>query len=158
MEVLVQILLSLIAFIGVVISIFGLPGSVLIFFVLVLAAFITGFTLVTGTQLLWMGSIAIASLLVDNLLVVFGAKKYGATKHGMLGAFLGGLIGVLALGPLGIIIGPFIGAVLLELVFNPDFKKALNAGFGTFMGFLSGIIVKLVITIGLFIWLMNILW
>lgn len=158
MELLLQLLLTLIALIGVAISIIGMPGSVLIFFVLLTVAFVTGFTTATSTHLLWFGGIAIASLFIDNLLVVFGAKKYGASKHGMLGAFLGGVIGVLGLGPLGIVIGPFVGAVALEFIFNPDAKKAIEAGFGTFMGFLFGVIAKFVITIGLFIWLMSILW
>ncbi len=158
MDIWLQLLLSLTALIGVGLSIVGLPGSVLIFFVLLTVAFVSSFTVATGIHLLWFGVITIGLLFVDNILVVFGAKRHGASKHGMLGAFLGGLFGVLIFGPIGIIIGPFIGAVILEFLFNPNFKKAINAGVGTFIGFFFSVIIKFVITLGLFIWLMTIIW
>ena len=60
----------------------------------------------------------------------------------MRGATVGLIIG-LFLGPLGIIIGPFIGAVIGELIFKDDVKYALKAGFGSLLGFLTGVGLKL---------------
>jgi uncharacterized protein YqgC (DUF456 family) len=54
-----------------------------------------------------------------------------------------GLIIGLFLGPFGIIIGPFIGAVVGELLFRDDIKYALKAGFGSLLGFLTGVGLKL---------------
>ena len=54
----------------------------------------------------------------------------------------GSIIG-LFLGPFGIILGPFIGAVVGELLFKDDIKYALKAGFGSLLGFLTGVGLKL---------------
>jgi len=63
-------------------------------------------------------------------------------KYGMRGATVGLIIG-LFLGPAGIIIGPFIGAVVGELIFKDDIRYALKAGFGSLLGFLTGVGLKL---------------
>jgi hypothetical protein len=60
----------------------------------------------------------------------------------MRGATVGLIIG-LFLGPFGIILGPFIGAVVGELLFKDDIKYALKAGFGSLLGFLTGVGLKL---------------
>lgn len=158
MDLWLQIALSLLSFLGVVISAVGFPGFILIFLVLVATAFLTNFEIATVTHILWFGAISILSSFVDNIAVVLGAKKYGASKYGMVGAFVGGIMGLLLIGPMGILVGPFVGAVLAEYLFNADFKKSLGTGFGTFVGYVLGMFLKLLITISLFIWLMWIIW
>ena len=54
-----------------------------------------------------------------------------------------GLVIGLFLGPAGIILGPFIGAVVGELIFKDDVKYALKAGFGSLLGFMTGVGLKL---------------
>jgi uncharacterized protein YqgC (DUF456 family) len=80
--------------------------------------------------------------ILDYIVPVWGTKKFGGSKYGTRGATVGLIIG-LFLGPLGIIIGPFIGAVVGELIFKDDMKYALRAGFGSLLGFLTGIGLKL---------------
>lgn len=88
----------------------------------------------------------------DYLASMFGAKKMGATWRGVTGAVVGGIVGIFFNIP-GIILGPFIGAVLFELVGGRKIKHAARAGLGAFLGLLAGAVGKLAIClamIGLF--------
>ena len=60
----------------------------------------------TGFLILWL-AITVASTFMDNVLAIWGTKLTGGSKSGTWGAFLGLIVGLLFLGPLGIIIGPF---------------------------------------------------
>ena len=86
--------------------------------------------------------VAVVVTILDYIVPVWGTKKFGGTKYGTRGATVGLIIG-LFLGPPGIILGPFIGAVVGELIFKDDMKYALKAGFGSLLGFLTGIGLKL---------------
>lgn len=81
------------------------------------------------------------SLLLDFLASVLGAKKFGATWRGMVGAVIGGVIGLFFAIP-GIIAGPFIGAMALEMTGGKEFKVALRAGTGAVIGLLLGVVAK----------------
>jgi hypothetical protein len=63
-------------------------------------------------QLIVLLLVAIAVSLIDNLVVPIGAKKYGASVWGMIGAIAGGLFGALSAGPIGMLVGPLLGASL----------------------------------------------
>ncbi len=92
------------------------------------------------------------SLLLDFLASTLGAKKFGATWRGMIGALLGGIIGLFFALP-GIILGPFLGAMLFEMIGGKEFKVAAKAGAGAVVGLLLGVIGKFaicVMMIGLF--------
>lgn len=81
------------------------------------------------------------SLLLDFLASVIGAKKFGATWRGMVGAVLGGIVGLFFALP-GIVAGPFVGAMLLEMSGGKEFKVALRAGTGAVLGLLLGTVAK----------------
>ena len=72
---------------------------------------------------------------------MLGAKKFGATWRGMTGAVIGGIVGLFFNLP-GIILGPFIGATLFEMLGDKEFKKAAHAGLGATVGLLLGIVGK----------------
>jgi len=55
---------------------------------------------------------------------------------------VGLLVGLMFLGPFGIIIGPFAGAYLGERLNKTPDKQALKAAFGSLIGFLSGVFLK----------------
>lgn len=93
--------------------------------------------------LLWAGLVAVVTLL-DYVIPVYGTKKFGGTQAGVWGCTLGLLVGFW-LGPLGIIIGPFAGAFVGEWMADRNSEKALRAAFGSFIGFLAGTILKLVV-------------
>jgi len=81
------------------------------------------------------------SLLLDFLASMLGAKKFGATWRGMVGAVIGGIIGLFFNLP-GIILGPFVGALVLEMTGGKEFKVAAKAGAGAVVGLLLGVIGK----------------
>jgi hypothetical protein len=82
------------------------------------------------------------SMVMDYLASVYGAKKLGATWRGALGAVVGGLIG-LFFGLPGVLLGPFVGATLFEMVGGRGFKESSRAGVGATIGLLAGALGKL---------------
>src|SRR5512137_2140631 len=120
----------------------GLPGAPLI-----LAAAI-GHRLCFGEHsaatwvLILLGALTALSFLVDYLAGIIGARKLGATWRGVVGAVVGGLIGLFFSIP-GVLLGPFIGATVLELAGGREFKLAARAGLGATLGLLVGTLGKL---------------
>ncbi|MGE4288736.1 MAG: DUF456 domain-containing protein [Salinivirgaceae bacterium] len=95
-------------------------------------------------DLLWtMGSLAVIVTILDYIVPIWGTKKFGGSKAGIWGASIGLLIG-LFLGPLGIIFGPFVGALVGELTQHNDSGKAFVAALGSLVGLLMGIGLKLI--------------
>ncbi|QBA63243.1 DUF456 domain-containing protein [Muriicola soli] len=100
--------------------------------------------------------IALLVFAMDYIIPAMGTKKFGGTRAGMIGTTIGLVIAIVfpVLGILGIIIWPFIGAFLGELLNKADQQSALKAAFGSFIGFLTGTFLKFVVTViffGLFI-------
>ena len=88
-------------------------------------------------------SIAIAVFLLDYLIPILGTKRFGGTKNGMIGSAIGLVMGLLLMGPPGIIIGAFLGAFAGELLRDSQGKKkALKAAIGSLIGFLTGVFLK----------------
>lgn len=87
--------------------------------------------------------VAILIWIIDYIIPAVGTKKFGGTKFGVYGTMLGLLIGIIFMGPFGIIIGPFMGAFIGELLNDSkDVSKALKAAFGSFIGFLTSTFLK----------------
>jgi uncharacterized protein YqgC (DUF456 family) len=90
--------------------------------------------------------LTLATLVLDYFASVYGAKRFGATWRGVLGAFIGGLVGLFFSIP-GIIIGPFLGALVFELLGGYEFDKASRAGVGATLGVFAGIIGKCIVSV-----------
>ncbi|MGW8315625.1 MAG: DUF456 domain-containing protein [Bacteroidales bacterium] len=82
--------------------------------------------------------------ILDYAVPVIGTKKYGGSKRGVWGATIGVVAG-LFFGPPGIIIGPFLGAYIGEISGGKKDQAALRAAWGSFVGFLMGVGMKLMV-------------
>jgi uncharacterized protein YqgC (DUF456 family) len=92
------------------------------------------------------GVVVVVIQILDYFIPAWGTKKFGGTKYGVWGSTIGLFVG-LFMGPLGIVIGPFIGAVIGEYYKNKNWDTALHAGIGSFLGFLAGTIIKIILCI-----------
>ncbi len=133
------VVLMLLGIIGCLVPV--LPGPP-ISYIGVLLLHVTRFAHFSSTMLITLGALALVVTLIDYIVPVWGTKQFGGSKYGIRGATVGLIIG-LFLGPAGIIVGPFIGAFVGELIFKDDIRYALKAGFGSLLGFLTGIGLKL---------------
>jgi uncharacterized protein YqgC (DUF456 family) len=86
--------------------------------------------------------IVAASLFVDYIASIYGAKKLGATWRGAMGAIVGGIIGLFFNLP-GILLGPFVGAFVFELAGGRHWRESSKAGLGATLGLLAGALGKL---------------
>jgi len=118
-----------------------LPGTPLVLLAAVGHRLYFGAASVSNTILIILVALTLVSILFDFLAGLLGAKKFGATWCGMTGAVVGGIIGLFFNLP-GIILGPFIGATLFEMLGGQEFKKASRAGVGATVGLLLGIVGK----------------
>lgn len=94
------------------------------------------------TLLIVLAAITVLVTIFDLVVPVWGTRKFGGSKYGIRGATVGLVVG-LFFGPLGIVLGPFVGAFVGEIIFKDDVKYAIKAGFGSLLGFLTGIGLKL---------------
>jgi uncharacterized protein YqgC (DUF456 family) len=91
-----------------------------------------------------LAALAALTIVVDIVATALGAKRTGASKAALLGAMLGSIVG-LFLGLPGIVIGPFVGALLGEFAVRRDWSQAGRAGLGTWLGLALGTAVKIAI-------------
>jgi uncharacterized protein YqgC (DUF456 family) len=146
------LLIMLIGLAGVFLPV--LPGIPLIFGGAILYGVLTEFKEITANLLLVFAGLTLLSLAIDYFANYLGVKKMGGGRAGAFGAVLGLLLGIFV-GLWGILIFPFLFAVLFELMAGKKDSQALKAGTGAFLGLLFGGLVKFIlgcIMIGIFIW------
>jgi len=91
---------------------------------------------------LWAGITIVISAL-DYWMPVYSTKKFGGSNYGLWGCTLG-LIAGLWMGPIGIVLGPFVGAFIGEILANQNSERAFKAALGSFVGFLFSTLMKLI--------------
>ena len=119
-----------------------LPGVPLVFAGLLLAAWAGGFQAVGWPVLAVLGVLTVLSFIVEALASSLGARRAGATRLAVIGAALGTLVGVF-FGLPGLLLGPFVGAALGQLLARGDVVDAGRVGAGAWIGFLVGSAAKL---------------
>ena len=122
----------------------ALPGVLLVFGGLFLGAWAEDFARVGAVGLTVIGILAALAFVADFVASLLGARRVGASGRALLGASLGGLIG-LFFGIPGLLLGPFLGAVLGELWARGGLAQAGKVGIGTWVGLVAVAIAKVVI-------------
>ncbi len=119
-----------------------LPGPPLSYAALLMLMLTDKAPFTTRFLVIW-AIVAMVIIVLDYVIPAIGTKKFGGTKYGQWGSIAGVVIGIF-LGPPGIIAGPFLGAILGELIGGKDMNFAIKSGIGSFLGFLAGTFIKLV--------------
>jgi uncharacterized protein YqgC (DUF456 family) len=138
------LLVMLLGLIGSIVP--GLPGTPLVFLAAVGHRLYFGTASANNLVLGVLAGLMVISLIFDFAATALGAKKFGATWRGAVGAMVGGLVGLFFTLP-GIILGPFLGAMLFEMLGDKEFKAAARAGLGAMLGLLLGVIGKFSIAV-----------
>ncbi|HEX5960262.1 MAG TPA: DUF456 domain-containing protein [Rhodanobacteraceae bacterium] len=133
-------LLIVAGFIGTLLPI--LPGVPAMFGGMLLAAWVGHFEKIRVWVVVILGVLAAISIVFDFLAGTYGAKRYGASRAAAWGAFIGTIVG-LFFGIPGLLLGPFIGAVIGQLVSGSPIEHATRVGVGTWIGLLIGTAIKL---------------
>ncbi|MDD5547811.1 MAG: DUF456 domain-containing protein [Candidatus Pacebacteria bacterium] len=120
-----------------------LPGVPLAWAGMLLFAYTTGFTAISFKAVLIFLGLTVLITILDIVAPILGAKRYKASKYGLLGSFAGTIIGVFMLGPLGIIVGPLLGALMGEYFGGREMGDAWKSAKGAAIGMLIGNVIKL---------------
>ena len=138
----VAVLMVVLGIIGTVLP--ALPGVVLVFAGIVLAAWIDGFTVISGWTVGVLGVLTVIGFAVDYVAQLMSAQRAGATWQGILGAALGTVAGVFT-GLWGLLFMPLAGAAIGEFISHRDALRAGRVGLATWVGLLVGAVLKLAI-------------
>jgi uncharacterized protein YqgC (DUF456 family) len=141
--IIIGIILILIGIVGCIIP--GIPGPPIAYAGILLQVFKTENPFTTKFLIIW-ALITIVVSILDYVVPAIGTKKFGGSRRGVWGSVIGLFIGIFFFPPIGLIIGPFLGAFIGELTGGKETESALKAGFGSFIGFLTGVALKLVVT------------
>jgi uncharacterized protein len=123
-----------------------LPGLPMLFGGIWLAAALDGYRHLGLWWLLILGALTALGVLVDFIAATLGAKRVGASRPAVWGASLGTLVGMF-FGLPGLILGPFVGALLGELASSKSVLRSAHVGLGTWFGLLFGALAKLVLSL-----------
>lgn len=164
MDLFFIILALLLIIVGILGSILpALPGPPLALGGLLLLLFRPHYReLIAGDNYVFLITFVIGTALVtflDFYLPVWGTKKFGGTEAGKKGSTIGMILGLFLLtpimGPLSVIVSPFLGAVVGELLAGQDKGTALRSGVGSFLGFLAGTVSKVILCLGMLIYVIT---
>ncbi|MDD5289083.1 MAG: DUF456 domain-containing protein [Dehalococcoidales bacterium] len=122
-----------------------LPGIPLAWLGLLVYAVGTGFQKISITTTIVFFIITLGTMAIGYFAPVLGAKKYKASRAGIIGASLGLAVGIIVFNIWGIIIGPFLGAMLGELVAQKAPHQAFKSALGTFAGFITGTLLQIIV-------------
>jgi len=93
------------------------------------------------------GVITALTIILEYVIPIIGAKRFGGTKWGIWGCIVGLVAGVFIVPPVGMIVGPFAGAFAGELIGGKKSGQAFKAGLGSFLGFVMGTGIKVVVSL-----------
>ena len=104
--------------------------------------------------------VATVITVLDYIVPSLSTKRHGGSKAGVWGCNIGLVISIIGLpfgpqGLIGVIVWPFIGALVGELLGGKNKSDALRAAWGAFLGFLCGTGLKLAYALFAIIWVVK---
>ena len=133
-------LLALVGLAGTIVP--ALPGLPLVFAGMLLAAWAGGFEQISVWVVVLLGLMTLVSFAVDFWATAHGARRVGASRKAVVGAVIGTFAG-LFLFPVGLLVGPFAGALIGEMLHGREWRQATKVGFGTWFGVVLAVVLKL---------------
>ncbi len=128
-----------------------LPGAPIIWLGMLLYGLIAGFTNLEVSFYIAQGLLAITVMGLDYLFAAMGSRAFGGSRAAFWGAAAGLLIGLFFF-PIGLFLGPFLGAITAELLFKSKVKQAVRSGFGASFGFWGALPFKLTLEVIMLAW------
>jgi uncharacterized protein len=119
----------------------GLPGPPLSFLALICMLFVKN-NFSAEFYFFW-AAVSLVVIVFDYYLPVWFAKKFGASRTGIIGGILGMIIGIFFT-PVGMVLGLIIGSILGDLLSGKNFRAAIKSGLGGALGTLMTIGIKLI--------------
>lgn len=147
MEIFIIILSILFSIIGLIGSFTPIIPAPLTCWVSFLILKLSGVIYISNFFIIFTFIISISIFLIDFLLPSIGAKKFGGSKKGIFGCTIGLILGFVFLGIIGSLFGSIIGAFIGESMNKSDLKSRLNASLGAFIAFITGVFLKLSVSI-----------
>ena len=147
----VAVLLIVVGVIGTVLP--ALPGVILVFGGIALAAWIDDFARIPVWLVVILGVLTALAWVVDYAAAAMGAKRAGASKYAIIGATLGTFLGIFT-GLWGLLFMPLVGAAIGEYIAQRNLRQAGKVGLATWIGLLLGTAIKVAIVftmIGVFV-------
>lgn len=142
----VSVIVMLIGVVGTVVPV--LPGLPLVWLTMLVFGIIGKFERMDGTFLGIALFIVIVAEIADYATRAWGARRYGAGKAGAWGAIIGAFGGLFFL-PVGLVLGPFLGALVAELLAGRTSDESIRAGWGGLIGTVGSIVIKITVAIGM---------
>lgn len=130
----------------------ALPGAPLIWLGMLVYGLIAGFEKLSAWFFIGQAMAVVLVFFIDYAANVWGVRRYGGSRPAIWGSLAGIVIGVLLLGPVGLVFGPFIGAVAGDLIAQKPLAAAVRSGVGTIIGMVGGLAFKLLVEAGMIIW------
>jgi uncharacterized protein YqgC (DUF456 family) len=143
------VLLFMLGLAGTVLPV--LPGAPLLWLGMLVYGLFTGFAELTVGFYVWQGVAVVLTLVIDYVATAYGTKRYGGSAAAIYGSVAGIVTGPFILGPLGLVVGPFAGALIGELATGKRAEAAFRAAFGTLIGLLGGTVLKVAVEIGMIV-------
>lgn len=150
MEFLIFAILVLIALLGLLSHILGLPGNFIIFGSAVVLSWYGGFEKVEVNTLVILGGLVALGEALEFILGIIGAKRFKSSNRAVVGSIFFGIVGAIWGAPfffglgsvIGAFIGAFVGAFIVELAVGKKLDEAINSGWGSLLGRVGGTISK----------------
>lgn len=144
----VLIIAAFVCLLVAVVAVFTpVPPAVPVAWLGLLLARLSGYADVSNQWLVWSAVVGLLLMVLDYIFPLITTRQFGGSKWGVWGCTIGLLLSIVGLpmgptGLLGLFFWPFAGAAVGEFIHMHEFKPALRAAVGSFLGLMAGIVAK----------------